>query len=82
MTAEVSGGILESARALTIAFLLATANLMLGQTPVASPSSPPTDVASEPTVLAVAKVMPAVVNINAERVVRRQVRDPFEDFAA
>ena len=32
--------------------------------------------------LAVAKVMPAVVNINAERVVRRQVRDPFEDFAA
>ena len=32
--------------------------------------------------LAVAKVMPAVVNINTERVVRRQVRDPFEDFAA
>jgi len=29
----------------------------------------------------VAKVMPAVVNINAERVVRRQIRDPFEDFA-
>jgi serine protease Do len=25
--------------------------------------------------------MPAVVNINAERVVRRQIRDPFEDFA-
>jgi S1-C subfamily serine protease len=40
------------------------------------------DPASEPTVLAVAKVLPAVVNINAERVVRRQVRDPFEDFAA
>ncbi len=32
--------------------------------------------------LAVAKVMPAVVNINTERIVRRQVRDPFEDFAA
>ena len=32
--------------------------------------------------LAVAKVLPAVVNINTERVVRRQVRDPFEDFAA
>ena len=29
-----------------------------------------------------AKVLPAVVNINTERVVRRQVRDPFEDFAA
>lgn len=26
--------------------------------------------------------MPAVVNINTERVVRRQIRDPFEDFAA
>ncbi len=40
------------------------------------------DPASEPTVLAVAKVLPAVVNINTERVVRRRVRDPFEDFAA
>jgi S1-C subfamily serine protease len=38
------------------------------------------DPASEPTVLAVAKVLPAVVNINTERVVRRRVRDPFEDF--
>src|SRR6185437_5885828 len=26
-------------------------------------------------------VLPAVVNINTERVVRRQVRDPFDDFA-
>ena len=41
-----------------------------------------TDPASEPTVLAVAKALPAVVNINTERVVRRRVRDPFEDFAA
>src|SRR3712207_113546 len=40
------------------------------------------DPASEPSVLAVAKVLPAVVNINTERVVRRRVRDPFEDFAA
>jgi serine protease Do len=40
------------------------------------------DPASEPGVLAVAKVLPAVVNINTERVVRRQVRDPFDDFAA
>ena len=40
------------------------------------------DPASEPTVLAVAKVLPAVVNINTERVVRRRVRDPFEDVAA
>src|SRR5256885_8584723 len=41
-----------------------------------------TDPASEPAVLAVAKVLPAVVSINTERVVRHRVRDPFEDFAA
>jgi serine protease Do len=37
------------------------------------------DPASEPAVLAVAKVLPAVVNINTERVVRRTVRDPLDD---
>src|SRR6266581_2525667 len=41
-----------------------------------------TDPAAEPAVLAVARVLPAVVNINTERVVRRTVRDPFEDFYA
>lgn len=61
---------------------LVLANLALAQPPVPTPSPLPNDPASEPTVLAVARVMPAVVNINAERVVRRQVRDPFEDFAA
>jgi serine protease Do len=40
------------------------------------------DPASEPGVLAVAKVLPAVVNINTERVVRRTVRDPVDDFYA
>jgi serine protease Do len=40
------------------------------------------DPASEPAVLAVAKVLPAVVNINTERVVKRTVRDPAEDFYA
>src|ERR1700755_3484068 len=38
------------------------------------------DPASEPAVLAVAKVLPAVVNINTERIVKRTVRDPVEDF--
>src|ERR1700757_5180308 len=38
--------------------------------------------AAEPAVLAVGKVLPAVVNINPERVVRRTVRDPFEDVYA
>ncbi len=65
----------------TIAILLAM-HCVSAQTPTPLPSTSPTDPASEPVVLAVAKVMPAVVNINAERVVRRQVRDPFEDFAA
>src|SRR5581483_2468850 len=36
--------------------------------------------AEEPSVLAVAKVLPAVVNINTARIIRRQVRDPFEEF--
>jgi serine protease Do len=40
------------------------------------------DPASEPAVLALAKVLPAVVNINTERVVRKTVQDPFEDFYA
>jgi serine protease Do len=66
---------------LAIAMLFAMQSAF-AQTPTPLPSTPPTDPASEPAVLAVAKVMPAVVNINAERVVRRQVRDPFEDFAA
>jgi len=39
-----------------------------------------TDPASEPTVIAVEKVLPCVVNVNTERIVRRQVRDPYEDF--
>ncbi len=56
---------------------MAAVSTALGQ---ATP--PAVDPASEPAVLAVAKVLPAVVNINTERVVRRQVRDPFDDFAA
>lgn len=40
------------------------------------------DPAAEPTVLAVAKALPAVVNVNTERIVRRSVRDPVEDFYA
>ena len=55
-----------------VAFFAALTSAVFGQT----------DPASEPAVLAVAKVLPAVVNINTERVVRRQVRDPFDDFAA
>ncbi len=59
-------------------FVLASAGLILLSGSCFAQGDP----ASEPAVLAVAKVMPAVVNINTERVVRRQIRDPFEDFAA
>src|SRR5437660_11614075 len=47
---------------------------------VSAPCFAQADPASEPSVLAVAKVLPAVVNINTERVVRRTVRDPIDDF--
>jgi serine protease Do len=40
----------------------------------------PPDAASDPTVLAVQKVVPAVVNINTERLVARRFSDPFDDF--
>jgi len=58
---------------------LFVALLILAQTKVCFGQADP---ASEPAVLAVAKVLPAVVNINTERVVRRTVRDPTEDFYA
>ena len=58
--------------ALVALLILAQAGVCLGQA----------DPASEPSVLAVAKVLPAVVNINTERVVKRTVRDPVEDFYA
>ena len=48
---------------------------------VKPPQPPPEfDPATEPAVVAVAKVLPAVVNISTERIVRRQVQDPFDQF--
>jgi serine protease Do len=55
-----------------VAFTLARSTSCLAQA----------DPAAEPAVLAVAKVLPAVVNINTERVIRRAVRDPIDDFYA
>jgi len=70
-------------RALTaVVILLVAAESLLAQTPTPLPSSTLTDPASEPVVLAVAKVIPAVANINAERLVPRPIRAPFEDLAA
>lgn len=70
-----------SRSALHVASLIFAAVLVCGGM-LTVPAAGQSDPASEPTVLAVAKVLPAVVNINTERVVRRRVRDPFEDFAA
>jgi serine protease Do len=61
---------------------LAVVFLAVAATGFGQATPPSVDPAAEPSVLAVAKVLPAVVNINTERVVRRQVRDPFDDFAA
>lgn len=38
------------------------------------------DPAQEPSVIAVAKTMPAVVNINTQGVIRQQVKDPTDDL--
>src|SRR5437879_3203687 len=58
--------------ALVALLILAQAGVCFGQA----------DPASEPSVLAVAKVLLAVLNINTGRVVKRTVRDPVEDFYA
>jgi serine protease Do len=73
------GGVLLALTLPALAFAQTTPPPVPTPAPVPSPTPDP---ASEPAVLAVAKVLPAVVNINTERIVRRQVRDPFDDFAA
>ena len=59
------------------AFCAVAASLMVA---ASAPCFAQADPASEPAVLAVAKVLPAVVNINTERVVKRTVRDPVDEF--
>jgi S1-C subfamily serine protease len=49
----------------------------LAAAPVDDASS---DAARDPVVLAVQKVLPAVVNISTERIVDREFNDPFEDL--
>ena len=66
----------EGSTSSEVCFLVAQLASILAAAP------PPNRSGLRAGVLAVAKVLPAVVNINTERVVRRQVRDPFEDFAA
>ena len=63
---------------ITLGLLAAVALAVVGSRTCLAQADP----ASEPAVLAVAKVLPAVVNINTERIVRRTVRDPLEDLYA
>src|SRR5258707_15014294 len=45
-----------------------------------NPSFGQSDPAYEPAVTAIKSVLPAVVNINTERLVRRQIRGPEDDY--
>ena len=67
--------------------LITTSGLLAIDTPDAhaqevKPVEPPPEFnpATEPAVVAVAKVLPAVVNISTERTIRRQVVDPLEQL--
>jgi serine protease Do len=62
---------------MAIATALLGAHGTVAQTEVAVPGPNP---AAEPAVIAVAKALPAVVNINTERMVKRTIRDPYDDF--
>src|SRR5215218_7588163 len=53
-------------------------SLLLASFACCAPLRAQGDPADEPSVRAVAKAMPAVVNINTESVVRRQVQSPFD----
>ena len=66
---------LSSLPALAVVAFFAMAPL-----PVHAADSTPVDPASEPAVKAVSKVLPAVVNVNTERIIRHSVRDPREEF--
>ncbi len=68
-------------RAIVLALLLAGRAASLPAQEVRAPEPPPEfNPATEPTVITVAKVMPAVVNIATERLIRRTEQDPFEQF--
>jgi len=61
---------------MTRPFLLLAALLLPGSGSALAQSEP----GREPSVQAVARAMPAVVNINTERIVKRTVREPYDEF--
>ena len=68
----------DPARALTM--LHRPLLLLLAALPAFTAVRAQTDPAAEPSVVAVAKAMPAVVNINTERITQRTVRDPRDEL--
>ena len=65
----------------TVFLAVCLASGRLAAQEVRAPEPPPEfNPATEPTVITVAKVMPAVVNIATERLIRRTEQDPFEQF--
>jgi len=62
--------------ALRVCKLLASAVLPVFCTRAEAQNAP----ATEPSVVAVGKVWPAVVNINTEQIIRRTVQDPYDVF--
>lgn len=48
--------------------------------PILAQNGPQNDPASEPAVVAVGKVWPAVVNVNTERIIKRTYQDPYDQL--
>ena len=76
-TPKVRAGLALARETRALPRVLCIAALLLARS---TSSFAQTEPPSEPSVLAVAKVLPAVVNITTERVVRRTVRDPVDEF--
>ena len=61
--------------------LLASFLIFLGAAaPVLAQAGAQNDPASEPAVVAVSKVWPAVVNVNTERIIKRTYQDPYDQM--
>src|SRR5258708_35399279 len=53
---------------------------VVGSLAATASDEPSSEAARDPVVLAVQKVLPAVVNISTERLVEREFNDPFEEL--
>ncbi len=74
-----SGAVGHRALPACVAVALLMTALALGF-PALGADEPLPDAAHDPVVLAVQKVVPAVVNISTERMVQRRFNDPFDDL--